>query len=147
MSKTRLYVIGDREKGAIFITIDPLRAAYISSEDIGKYAQSQGSDFDETFGRMAAAVKKLIVELDDEKTANPEEVSSAVGTTVESGYSVSDAEFCFVADLVNVNWQSMRIPHPPLVNFLHHLGMGHDTVPPTTFDAKLKPSGGPDPEP
>jgi hypothetical protein len=146
MSQTRLYVIGDKDHGAIFITLHPLRAAMVSSGDIDTYAAAQGTDFDTAFGDIAAAIKKLIITLDGGTAPkDPPGVSAAIGTAIQNGYTVSDADFCFVADLVNVDWTSMRIPFPPLVNFLHHLGMGPDMNPPQALDAALKPNGPPDP--
>jgi hypothetical protein len=137
MSRTRLYVIGDKETGVIFITVNPLRAACISSVEIGDYA----GNFNGTFSDMARAIKKLIVTLDGSTAAqDPDMISKAIGATIQSGGTVSDAEFCFVADLVNLDWSTARIPYPPLFDFLHHLAAGPDANPPQAYDGSLGPS-------
>ncbi|HWA91097.1 MAG TPA: hypothetical protein VG889_13755 [Rhizomicrobium sp.] len=117
----RLYVIGDKETGVLFVTVDPLRVAYVGNDDIAAYAGA-GSPPEEIFARIAGAIKSVIICSEDSKT------KLGIGTggqqvqrQVESGVTVSDAEFCFVANMKDGRWEAKRQPFPPLYGVLNYM--------------------------
>jgi len=116
---SRLYIIGDRESGVLFVKTEPLKLTHISKATIAAYAQQQGSSYDAVFAQVASGAKAII---------NKTEVSQSVpdiGTTYEAigqligkGAVLSDADFCFVADIDDSDWSASRTVVPPLASAL-----------------------------
>jgi hypothetical protein len=135
----RLYVVGDKETGVAFITLAPLRAALVSSDEIRAFARSKGKDVDQVFGDIAQAVQAMILKSDgkDRPDADPI-VSDALGALIQGGATISDAEFCFVANLVDTEWQIARNPFPPIEDSLDHLAEGIPGYETTAYPAGLR---------
>jgi hypothetical protein len=131
MVMAKLYVIGDKQTGVAFVTLNPLRAALVSKQTIEEFAAKSKSTFDTVFGNIANAVQALIVKSDGKDI--PQDivaVPEALGTLIARGTTISDAEFCFVADLLDgADWETYRIPFPPLEPTLDHIA----TAPAGTF--------------
>ena len=134
----RLYVIGDKETGVAFVTLDPLRAALVSREVIQKFADASGRGFEGVFGDIAKAIQTLIVRSDAKtRPANVAAVPDAFGALIEGGSIISDAEFCFIADLADGKWETFRNPFPPIEDSLDHLAVGKEGYEDTVYPSKL----------
>jgi hypothetical protein len=84
---TLAYVVGARQTGILYLTLDPLRVSMISRETIQSYADQNGESFEVAFGRIAGAKR---------------------GTTI------CDADFCFVAKVKASEWGTMRNGFAPI---------------------------------
>jgi len=123
--KTRLYVIGDKDFGVVFVTLYPLRAAVVSQEEIEGYVIKSGKDIASTFGEIAAAALGFITGNDDrDHPFDVEEVQTGAASLIQSGTTVSDADFCFVANLKDGWDYTGRIPSPPIKDALTFLQKG-----------------------
>ena len=97
---SRLYVIGDKKTGVLFVKTDPLRTVIIPTKAIQAYAKAEKISFEEAFGRVGSVAKFLT----NKGSKNPKYPDSsplfkAVGDLIAGGEMLSDADFCFVADL------------------------------------------------
>ncbi len=122
----RLYVIGDKQTGVVLVTLDPLRAALVSLDEIKRFAQASGRTVDQVFGFVAEGAQRLIVRnVKPERLPNDEAFVEGIRTLVESGATVTDADFCMIADLpIGAEWETKRNPYPPLKQGLEHLALG-----------------------
>ncbi|WP_114948537.1 hypothetical protein [Microvirga calopogonii] len=130
---SKFYVIGDRSTGVLLIKLNPLKAVIIPREQIDLYARRSNKTFDAVFGEVAAAVKKLIIKSDEaDVPADVAAVFEAFGHIVQNGSNVSDADFCFIADVDSSNWTTLRdgfVPIEPAVEILGNAAEAHDAVP------------------
>ena len=97
---SRLYVIGDKKTGVLFLKTDPLRTVIIPTKAIQAYAKAEKISFEDAFGRVGSVAKFLT----NKGSKNPKYPDSsplfkAVGDLIAGGEMLSDADFCFVADL------------------------------------------------
>ncbi|WP_119389351.1 hypothetical protein [Taklimakanibacter lacteus] len=122
MAKTKIYVVGDKESGILFVTIEPLRVAVVSLDEVNDYAAKHKKTADAVFGEVAAAAQKMIIRTDTgNMPANVQEVFDAFGGLISRGSVISDAEFCFIADVDSHEWGTYRdnfIPLEPIVTAL-----------------------------
>lgn len=97
---SRLYVIGDKKTGVLFLKTDPLRSVIIPSNAIRAYAKAEKITFEEAFGRVGS-VAKFLTNKGSKKPKYPDSspLFKAVGDLIAGGETLSDADFCFVADL------------------------------------------------
>ena len=124
----RLYVIGDKDTGVLFVKTEPLRAAIVPKSEIANYATQKGITFDAAFASIAEGAKRMIIAADDSDVpAAVEEVFEAFGALVEGGTILSDAEFCFIAEVENADWSSRRFSRPPIENALEVIAPGTAT--------------------
>ena len=122
-STGRLYVIGDKDTGVLFVKTDPLRAAIIPKSAIEQYASERGFTYAAAFARVAEGAKKMIIQADgSDVPADVEEVYEALGALVEAGTVITDAEFCFIAEVENSDWSARRYSSPPIERALAILG-------------------------
>ena len=96
----RLYVIGDKKTGVLFLKTDPLRSVIIPTAAIKAYAKAEKISFDEAFGRVGS-VAKFVANKGSKSPRYPDNspIFKAVGELIADGAALSDADFCFVADL------------------------------------------------
>lgn len=96
----RLYVIGDKKTGVLFLKTDPLRSVIIPTAAIKAYAKAEKISFDEAFGRVGS-VAKFVANKGSKSPRYPDNspIFKAVGELIAEGAALSDADFCFVADL------------------------------------------------
>lgn len=96
----KLYVIGDRKTGVLFLKTDPLRSVIIPSSAIRAYAKAQKIRFEEAFGRVGA-VAKFLANKGSKTPKYPDNspLFRAVGELIAGGERLTDADFCFVAEL------------------------------------------------
>nr|WP_298689117.1 hypothetical protein [uncultured Dongia sp.] len=126
----RLYVIGDRETGVLFIKTEPLKLTHISKATIDAYAKQHGSTYDGVFAQIAAGAKAII-----NKTEVPQSIADldtsyqAIGQLIGKGAVLSDADFCFAADIDDSDWSANRFTAPPLASALADL---NPSLPPDT---------------
>ena len=105
----KVYVVGDKQEGVVLIMLDPLRAAIIPRAAIEAYATSSGSTFDETFGKVAAAVQEVVTRGgNSDVPAADQAVFDAVGALAARGTVVSDAAFVHIADIDAASFDSIR---------------------------------------
>jgi hypothetical protein len=96
----RLYVIGDKKTGVLFLKTDPLRTVIIPTKAIQAYAKTERITFEEAFGRVGS-VAKFLTNKGSKTPKYPDSspLFKAVGDLIAGGEMLSDADFCFVADL------------------------------------------------
>ena len=112
---SRVYVIGDKETGVLFVLLNPLRAAIVPLAEVEKYAGRHGKSTEAAFGDVAAAIQGLILKTDgvDVPAADPL-VHETFRSLVAGGTTVSDAAFCFVSEVDSSDWQTFRHGFPPI---------------------------------
>jgi len=118
----KLYIIGDPETGILFVKTDPVMLTHISKETVSAYASSHNMSFSDVFAQIAAGAKKA-----GNKAATSTNIADldtsyeAIGKMIGTGAVVSDAQFCFVTDVSNVDWANVRFVIPPIGTALSHL--------------------------
>ncbi|MBZ9801077.1 hypothetical protein [Mesorhizobium sp. ES1-6] len=121
-TQSRVYIIGDREKGIVLLMLDPLRVAFISKQEIDNYAKTTNYKLEEIMGQVAKAAMYLIIHSDlDDRPADLLTNAEAFGDAVEKGMTMSQAEFCFIGDVATADWDTFRrncIPIREAVNIL-----------------------------
>ena len=115
----RMYVIGDSEAGVLFVKTAPLRLAIVPMEKVLEYANAKPGGYaaiKTALGKVAGAARKMMFLADEnpDDPAGSDEVADAVGYFVKTGGSVSEAEFCFIAEVADVDWKSRRFRCPPI---------------------------------
>lgn len=96
----RLYVIGDKKTGVLFLKTDPLRSVIIPSAAIRAYAKAEKVSFDEAFGRVGSVARFLTNKgAKTPKYPDNSPLFKAVGDLIAGGETLSDVDFCFVAEL------------------------------------------------
>ena len=112
---SRVYVIGDKETGVLFVLLNPLRAAIVPLAEVEKYAGRHGKSTEAAFGDVAAAIQGLILKTDgvDVPEADPL-VHDTFRALIAGGTTVSDAAFCFVSEVDSSDWQTFRHSFPPI---------------------------------
>lgn len=119
---SRLYIIGDRESGVLFVKTEPLKLTHISKATIAAYAQQNGKTYDTVFAQIASGAKAIINKT--EVTQSVPDIDStyqAIGQLIGKGAVLSDADFCFVADINDSDWSASRTVVPPLSSALADL--------------------------
>lgn len=118
----RAYIVGDKETGVLLVTLNPLRAALIGRAEIEAYAKRHKLSFDIVFGRVAAAIKGLILASDPPNgPSGGNSELKAIADLVGSGTTVTDAEFCFISNVDISQWESLRhgfMPIEPVITDL-----------------------------
>jgi hypothetical protein len=112
---SRVYVIGDKETGVLFVLLDPLRVALVSRAEIEAYAVRHGIAPENAFGDVASAIHGLIRKTDG--TVGPAYDDSAfftVSNLIASGKAITEAEFCFVSEVDTADWKSFRNGFMPI---------------------------------
>jgi len=111
----RLYVIGDRETGVLFVKTEPLRVAIIPKSEIETYATRSSITFDSAFANIAEGAKTLITRLDgNSATADVPEIHAAFNAMIAAGTVISDAEFCLIGEVDNAGWVERRWNSRPI---------------------------------
>ncbi|GAB2177875.1 hypothetical protein [Dongia sp. agr-C8] len=111
----RLYVIGDRDTGVLFVKTEPLRASIVPLTTIARYAGTNGISLDEAFARIARGAKSMIIDRDNSAVpALDPMVFDTFFDMVKNGTVISDASFCFIAEVQNAEWENRRYRYPPV---------------------------------
>ncbi|WP_374311030.1 hypothetical protein [Dongia sp.] len=127
---TKLYVIGDREAGVLFVKTEPLKLTHISKATIETYAAQKGQTFDNVFAQIAAGAKSIINKTEVAQSfPDLDTTYQAIGQLIGKGAVVSDADFCFIADIDDSDWSASRFVAPPLSSALADL---NPSLPPDT---------------
>ena len=123
----KMYAIGDRNDGILYVITNPFRVAKVEKSEIETYASMQGKSYDEAFGDYARATMKVILENDFSTVpARVEEVLDTFQHMVAKGSTISDADFCFVSN-VNLNdLTSNRSIYQPVQDTLENLTQGQE---------------------
>lgn len=118
-NQTWAFVVGSRDAGVLFITVDPLRASLIPRDVIKAHAVQNKLKFDEVLGQIAAAAQDLILTTDAaDKLAEGEPTRDVIRELVSRGTTISDASFCFVSEVDSEKWSSLRHGFMPIENAL-----------------------------
>jgi hypothetical protein len=130
---SKMYIIGDRESGVLFIKTDPLKLTNLSKATIQNYASSKGISYDQAFAQLASAAKAIINKTETAQSIADVDTSyQAIGQLIGKGAVLSDVDFCFVADVDDTDWSTKRGVVPPLSSVLSDLN------PSLPADAQLK---------
>ncbi|WP_374370919.1 hypothetical protein [Dongia sp.] len=115
-------MIGDPESGILFVKTSPLMTTHISKATIDAYASSHNETFASVFGKIAAGAKAIINKTATSQTIPDVDTSyEAIGKMIGAGATVSDAQFCFVADINDADWKTYRSIVAPISKALGHL--------------------------
>jgi hypothetical protein len=96
----RLYVIGDKKSGVLFLKTEPLRSVIIPAAAIRAYARAQKISFEDAFGRIGSVAKFLTNKgAKSPKYPDDSPLFMAVGDLIAGGETLTDVDFCFAADL------------------------------------------------
>jgi hypothetical protein len=126
MSDARMFVIGDSKTGLYLIKTNPVKIVRITKSTIEQYAQAQKKSYEDIFGLLAARTRQIInlAQFDPPTLPEDSEFFDTLGMTVSSGTTISDAEFCFVADIDNALYKSGRSKVGPIKDALTKLNTG-----------------------
>lgn len=138
MADARMYVIGDREEGLILVKTNPLKLVTIPKTQIEAYARTNNKTYDEVFGLLAARTRKAVNLGQSNPPPLPDDDAffESIGFTVRNGGSVTEAEFCFIAEIDNTLYSSIRVRIDPIKTALHKL----NTAQPPVEEVGLDPS-------
>lgn len=136
MADAKMYVIGDREEGLILVKTNPLKLVTIPKASIEAYANTNNKTYDEVFGLLAARTRKAVNLGQSNPPPLPDDDAffESIGFTVKNGGSVSEAEFCFIAEIDNALYSSIRLRVDPIKMALQKLNTGTPPVEETTLD-------------
>lgn len=106
----RIYVIGEKASGVLFVRTDPFRAVIVDEKAIASYAGRIGATYETVFGKIAGWATGFIASVDDQSTPDDSPgVPDAIAHRVTRGSNLSDADFCFVAGIANEDdWDAKR---------------------------------------
>jgi|SRR5688572_18026772 hypothetical protein len=108
----KMYVIGDSEAGVLFIKTNPVRLAMVPMANVLAYANAEpgdGAAIKQVLSKVAGAAKKSIIPADES------DAEDAIG-------AITDAEFCFIADVEDSEWSSRRFRSVPVEQPLNVVG-------------------------
>jgi hypothetical protein len=133
MSDAKIFVIGDSESGLYLIKTNPVKIVRITKDTIERYAQSQKMSYESVFGLLAARTRRMVNLGQNNPPPLPDDPAffDTLGMAVAGGTTISEAEFCFVADIDNRLYQSGRSKVDPIKDALTKL----NTTPPDIEDA------------
>lgn len=99
---TRLYVIGDKKTGVLFVKTNPLRSVLIPAVAIRAHAKAEKVSYEEAFGRIGS-MAKFVTNRSSKAPKYPDNspMFQAVGDLIAGGETLTDADFCFVSDLAD----------------------------------------------
>jgi hypothetical protein len=125
LSHAKMYVIGDRETGIVMIKTNPVKIVRISRKAMEDYGRSRkpAMSYDDVFGMLAGRTKKIADLGKVSGTAMPDDDAffDSLGMAIAAGTTISEADFCFVADIDNDLYQSMRVRVEPIKSALAKL--------------------------
>jgi len=111
----RLYVIGDPDTGVIYVKTNPLRVARVPLQTIQQYAKDDGISIEEAFGRVAKGSQWQVYLANGGRSSKDDDpIFSVFKQLAEQETTVSDALFCFIADVNNDDWSSDRYRATPM---------------------------------
>ena len=97
---TKLYVIGDKKTGVLFVKTNPLRSVLIPAIAIKAHAKTEKVTYEEAFGRIGSMAKFLTNKSSKTpKYPDNSPMFQAVGDLIAGGETLTDADFCFVSEL------------------------------------------------
>ena len=141
MTTSRVYVIGDKETGVLLVLLNPLRVAIFSRAEIERFAATNETynTPEKVFAWIAEASTGLVHETDN--TTIPAAntlVSQAFGAMIARGATVSDAEFCLIAEVHAEGWDTLRGNFVPLGEAMTVLGGPGSAGTPAVVEVELK---------
>lgn len=136
MADAKMYVIGDREAGVVLVKTNPVKVVTIPKDAIEAYAAARSMSYHEVFGLLAARTRKMVNLGQSSPPPMPDDDAffDSIGFTVKNGGSVTEAEFCFVADIENALYTSNRTRIDPIKTALQKLNTALPSVEDATLD-------------
>ena len=119
---SKLYIIGDRESGILFVRTDPLQVVLVPEGNLEKYANASGLTADEVFAEVGLASKKV----SEHVAGNTDEVPEAynfVNNMIGKGATITDAEFCFISNIEGDGFDISRFAILPIGQAASELAM------------------------
>ena len=130
---SKLYVIGDKQSGVLFIKLSPLKLTHISKATMESYAAQRGTSYEAIFAQVASGARAIINKTEVAQSFQDLETTyEAIGQLIGKGTVISDVDFCFGAEIDDTDWAAKRSIVPPLSSALADL---NPSLPP---DAQLK---------
>ncbi|MBP2551517.1 hypothetical protein J2858_004459 [Neorhizobium galegae] len=135
MTSSKLYIIGKKGDGVIFLRTEPLRVAQVSHQTIVDYETSHpGVD---GYARIAAAAKGMLASQDGQAETSLDQVQiQGVEALIAGGAVISEADFALVGTVVDTGWDTNRDIRLPIENPLMAVGPSGATTG-DLFDAIL----------
>ena len=126
MSDAKMFVIGDSESGLYLIKTKPVKIVRITKDAIEQYAQKKGISYEAVFGLLAARTRRMVNLGQNNPPPLPDDPAffDTLGLAVAGGTTLSEAEFCFVADVDNALYQATRDKVDPIKGALAKLNTG-----------------------
>ena len=115
---SKLYIIGDRESGIIFVRTDPLQVVLVPEANLEKYADASGLSVDEVFAEIGLAGKAV-----GESVAGNSDEMNFVSNMIGKGGTISDAEFCFISNIEGDDFDISRFSILPVGNAASELAL------------------------
>jgi hypothetical protein len=120
MTLGKLYVVGLKGSGVLFVNSNPFRASIVTDAEILKYNSTHaGAD---GYARIAAAACSLIAS-NDPNWKLPIDMTYAKGveSLVASGVTICNADFALIADVTDQQLHAHRMVVMPLADALNNL--------------------------
>ncbi|GLS31523.1 hypothetical protein SAMN04488498_102120 [Mesorhizobium albiziae] len=123
LNHAKMYVIGDRDSGIVMIKTNPVKIVRISRKAIEDYGQARKMSYDEVFGMLASRTKKIadLGKVSGASMPDDDAFFDSLGMAIAAGTTISEADFCFVADVDNDLYQSIRSRVEPIKGALAKL--------------------------
>ena len=121
MASSKLYVVGLKGSGVLFVNTNPFRASIVTDAEISRYNAAQaGAD---GYARIAAAASSLIAS-NDPNWKLPIDMTYAKGveSLVASGVTICNADFALVADVTDQQLHAHRMIVMPIGDAINNLG-------------------------
>lgn len=115
MEEKHIYVIGKRGLGVIFITTSPLRASFISDEEIKKYEVKHQAENVDGYARIAGQAQLLINRNDgNPNTVLNDQGAKGIEDIVKMGVTMSNADFSFCSPFNDTGLGASRMSFMPI---------------------------------
>ncbi len=120
MKDSKLYIIGARGSGVLFVKTNPFRLTLIPHKNIMDHdSANPGSD---GYAIIAAAARAMIAAADeDPNTSIDHDMSLGIEAIVSAGVALSDVDFAFLSDVSNDGWDAKRKIHMPINSALENI--------------------------
>lgn len=111
-SVKKLYMIGDKESGILFVRTDPVRIVHIPLSSITEYATNHRTTVDAVFAEIGAASKQVVDTV--ASATGPDELYSFLEAMLKGGTTITDAAFCFISDIEGDGFDVSRYSVMPI---------------------------------
>lgn len=122
MATGRIYVIGERGSGVMFVKTNPFRATIVPDAEVAAYGAANGVD---GYAAAGAAAWRMIANTDgDAATVSDDASTLALQGMLAAGARVVTADFAFTGAVDDGDWEAERKIAEPLEDAFQRLGPG-----------------------